>query len=114
MNNEKSPLLRAQILSALALLLFGVAFATVALLLPPQGQVADSVCWIFAQCLIYAGSALGLAGYVGLQLRRLNRPVPQRLKPDKATRPLPSAPTAPRGWGLFLCLFQFPKTAQHN
>ena len=72
MNNEKSPLLRAQILSAMALLLFGVAFATVALLLPPQGQVADSVCWIFAQCLIYAGSALGLAGYVGLQLRRLN------------------------------------------
>lgn len=59
-----------QELSAVALLAFGVAFATVALLLPPQGEVADSVCWIFAQCLIYAGSALGLAGYVDVLLRR--------------------------------------------
>lgn len=77
MNDEKrQPILHlghagVQTLSAVAMLAFGVAFATVALLLPPRGEVADSVCWVFAQCLIYAGSALGLAGYVDLRLRRI-------------------------------------------
>ena len=58
-----------QVGSAFLMLGAGVALAGVALLLPPKGEIADSVCWVFAQCLIYAGSVFGLAGYVEGRLR---------------------------------------------
>ena len=32
--------------------------------LSAHGSIHDSVLWIFAQCLIYAGSVLGVAGYL--------------------------------------------------
>ena len=34
------------------------------LLLPPMGTIHDSVLWVFAQCLIYAGSVLGVTGFL--------------------------------------------------
>ena len=50
--------------TAVALLAEGVVFALLGLLFPPMGSIHDSVLWIFAQCLIYAGSVLGVAGYL--------------------------------------------------
>ena len=50
--------------TAVALLAAGVVFALLGLLFPPMGSIHDSVLWIFAQCLIYAGSVLGVAGYL--------------------------------------------------
>ena len=41
-----------------------VAFALMGLLLPPMGTIHDSVLWVFAQCLIYAGSVLGVTGFL--------------------------------------------------
>ena len=44
-----------QVYSALAMLLAGVALSVAGFLVPPVGEISDSVLWFFAQCLIYAG-----------------------------------------------------------
>lgn len=46
----------------------GVALAFAALFVEPRGQIHSSVCWVFAQCLIYAGSLFGVAQYVRAQV----------------------------------------------
>ena len=51
-------------LTAVAMLIAGVAMAFTALLMPPPGEIHDSVLWLFAQILLYAGSALGIDAYV--------------------------------------------------
>ncbi len=56
--------LEAQTASAIFLLVAGVALAAASLFIPPKGEIAGSVCWIFAQCLIYAGSVFGIKEYV--------------------------------------------------
>jgi hypothetical protein len=55
---------KLQEITAVALLAAGVAFALMGLLLPPMGTIHDSVLWVFAQCLIYAGSVLGVTGFL--------------------------------------------------
>ena len=58
--------------TAVAMLIAGVAMAFTALLLPPPGEIHDSVLWIFAQILLYAGSALGIDAYVRKQMNGHN------------------------------------------
>lgn len=53
-----------QVYSALAMLLAGVALSVAGFLVPPVGEISDSVLWFFAQCLIYAGSIFGVSIYV--------------------------------------------------
>lgn len=47
-------------LTAIVLLTFGIILAFVALLMPPPGEIHDSVLYIFAQILIYCGSIFGI------------------------------------------------------
>lgn len=49
--------------SAIGMLIFGVALTLAAFLLPPIGEIHDSVLWVLGQSLIYAGGALGIANY---------------------------------------------------
>lgn len=56
-----------QSLSAILMLLAGIALAAAALFMPPQGEIAPSVCTVFAQCLIYAGSVFGITQYLTLK-----------------------------------------------
>ncbi len=46
------------------MLFAGIVLAFVGFLTPPKGEIHDSVLWLFAQCLIYAGSVFGLSLYV--------------------------------------------------
>ena len=57
-------------LTAVAMLIAGVAMAFTALLMPPPGEIHDSVLWLFAQILLYAGSALGIDAYVRKRLEK--------------------------------------------
>lgn len=59
--------LNVQSLSAVLMLLAGVALAAAALFMPPQGEISPSVCTVFAQCLIYAGSVFGITQYLTLK-----------------------------------------------
>lgn len=50
--------------SAIGMLSFGCVLTTIGFFVEPVGEVSSSVLWILGQCLIYAGSALGIANYV--------------------------------------------------
>ena len=50
--------------TAIVLILFGIFLAFVALLMPPPGEIHDSVLFIFAQILIYCGSIFGIDCYI--------------------------------------------------
>lgn len=50
--------------SAIGMLLFGCVLTTIGFFVEPIGEVSSSVLWILGQCLIYSGSALGIANYV--------------------------------------------------
>lgn len=55
-------------LTAIILLTFGIILAFVALLMPPPGEIHDSVLFIFAQILIYCGSIFGIDCYISKKL----------------------------------------------
>lgn len=50
-------------LTAIALLVAGIVMAFIALFLPPPGEIHESVLFIFAQILIYAGSIFGIDAF---------------------------------------------------
>ena len=47
-------------LSAAFMLVSGVALSVAGFCVQPVGEVSDSVLWFTAQCLVYAGSAIGI------------------------------------------------------
>lgn len=53
-----------QIISAIGMLVVGIGLAIAGFVIPPTGEIHDSVLWIFAQCLIYAGSIFGVSVYI--------------------------------------------------
>ena len=64
-------LMKLQELTAVAMLTFGVLLAMLGFGVAPTGQVDESVLWLFAQCLIYAGSVMGVTVYVRRRGERL-------------------------------------------
>nr|DAT33828.1 MAG TPA: hypothetical protein [Caudoviricetes sp.] len=69
-----------QVYSALAMLLAGVALSVAGFLVPPVGEISDSVLWFFAQCLIYAGSIFGVSIYVQSKFTELKEEISNRKK----------------------------------
>ena len=57
--------------TAVAMLTAGVGLSTAGFVAPPFGEISDSVLWFTAQCLIYAGSALGIDVVIDHKLRRM-------------------------------------------
>lgn len=56
--------------TAIVLLVFGIILAFVALLMPPPGEIHDSVLYIFAQILIYCGSIFGIDSYISQKIKK--------------------------------------------
>ena len=67
-----------QVYSALSMLLAGVALSVAGFLVPPVGEISDSVLWFFAQCLIYAGSIFGVSIYVQSKFSELKEEINKR------------------------------------
>ena len=67
-----------QVYSALAMLLAGGALSVAGFLVPPVGEISDSVLWFFAQCLIYAGSIFGVSIYVQSKFTELKEEMSNR------------------------------------
>lgn len=67
-----------QVYSALAMLMAGVALSVAGFLVPPVGEISDSVLWFFAQCLIYAGSIFGVSIYVQSKFSELKEEINKR------------------------------------
>ena len=58
--------------TAVAMLASGVGLSIAGFIAPPFGEISDSVLWFFAQCLIYAGTALGFDVMIEAKLRSLS------------------------------------------
>ena len=58
--------------TAIVLLACGIILAFIALLLPPPGEIHDSVLYIFAQILIYCGSIFGIDSYINQKIKNRN------------------------------------------
>ena len=50
----------------------GVGLSVAGFIAPPFGEISDSVLWFFAQCLIYAGTALGFDVMIEAKLKSLS------------------------------------------
>ena len=59
--------------TAVAMLASGVGLSIAGFIAPPFGEISDSVLWFFAQCLIYAGTALGFDVMIETKLRSLSK-----------------------------------------
>lgn len=61
----------AQEWSAFLVLLAGIVVAFIAVLTEPVGELSESSLWLFAQCLVYAGSIFGVKVYIEKEVARL-------------------------------------------
>lgn len=62
-----------QYYTAAAMLLVGVALAVAGFIVPPRGEISDSVLYFTAQCFIYAGSVFGVSVYVSDKFKHLQK-----------------------------------------
>lgn len=85
MKPQKSPYLYRD-LTAIVLLIAGIVMAFIALFLPPPGEIHESVLFIFAQILIYAGSIFGIDAYIRKAVNQHNRHEPFEDLPDDYPR----------------------------
>ncbi len=68
-----------QITSALAMLIGGFLLAVAGFIVPPTGQIHESVLGIFAECLIYAGSIFGVTIYIQSKYTELRSYLDEKL-----------------------------------
>lgn len=57
--------------SAIGMLVFGAALTLVGFLLDPQGEIHDSVLYVLGQCLLFAGSVMGVGAYATGRMRHI-------------------------------------------
>ena len=68
-----------QYISAVGMLISGVALSVAGFVVPPLGEISDSVLWFAAQTMIYAGSVFGVSVYVNDKFRSIT----DKLNKDK-------------------------------
>ena len=62
-----------QVYTAVAMLVAGVGLSIAGFIVPPTGEISDSVLMFTAQCLVYAGSALGINVYINSKFSDIKR-----------------------------------------
>lgn len=75
-----------QILSAVAMLFGGFALSVAGFIVPPTGQIHESVLGIFAECLIYAGSIFGVTIYIQTKYAELRSYLDNKIKDEEHAR----------------------------
>lgn len=59
--------------SAVAMLLLGTILSIAGFVTAPAGEIHESVLWLFAQCLIYAGSVFGISVYMSDRFNQIEK-----------------------------------------
>lgn len=72
-----------QIASAIAMLLGGFLLAVAGFIVPPTGQIHESVLGVFAECLIYAGSIFGVTIYIQTKYTELRSYLDSKLNEEQ-------------------------------
>lgn len=60
-----------QYISAVGMLISGVALSVAGFVVSPLGEISDSVLWFAAQTMIYSGSVFGVSVYVNDKFRSI-------------------------------------------
>ena len=63
--------------TAVGMLAVGCGLVVAGFIVPPTGEVHDSVLWFFGECLIYAGSIFGIGIYVNGTVRQMRHELKQ-------------------------------------
>ncbi|MFT3994779.1 MAG: hypothetical protein QM660_10755 [Dysgonomonas sp.] len=69
--------------SAVGMLLLGSGLAIAGFVQSSAGQIHDSVLWLFAQCLLYAGSIFGVSVYISERFSRIENKIHNKLNSNK-------------------------------
>lgn len=69
--------------SAVGMLAFGVGITTAGFIIPPSGEIHDSVLWVLGQTLIYSGSIFGITLYTKHKLGQIEETIANRLPKNK-------------------------------
>lgn len=64
---------RFAIITAIAAFLAGWALTVAGFIIPPKGEVSDSVLWILGQALIYTASVLGIGMYFNNEMVKFRK-----------------------------------------
>ena len=83
--------------AAIFMLCFGVALTTAGFLIDPQGQVHDSVLYVLGQCLLFAGSAMGISAYTTGKIREIRHEVDRRFDNYERRHHVEDEPLAEEG-----------------
>lgn len=62
---------KVAIVTAVVAFIVGWGLTIAGFVVPPVGEVADSILWILGQALVYSASVLGIGMYVGGEVRRM-------------------------------------------
>lgn len=64
-----------QTCSAVVMLFVGTTLSIIGFIVPPTGEISNSVLTFFAQCLVYAGSVFGIKTYVHNKFTNLEKQI---------------------------------------
>ena len=64
-----------QYVTAVGMLVAGLALTVAGFVVEPLGVISDSVLYVLAQCLIYAGSIFGIGLYMNTKIDVLKRQI---------------------------------------
>ena len=62
---------KAALITAIAAFIIGWGLTIAGFIVPPVGEIADSILWVLGQALVYAASVFGVSMYVGSEVRRM-------------------------------------------
>jgi len=66
--------------SALFMLIFGVVLTTAGFVTAPVGEIHDSVLYVLGQCLLFAGSVMGVGAYTAGKVREMQHSIDRRFR----------------------------------
>lgn len=70
------------VITAVAMLGFGVLLTAAGFIVSPLGQIDDSVLWVLGQCLLYSGSIFGIGLYAKRRLDDMETFIRTRQRKD--------------------------------
>ena len=84
--NNQSKEIVAHIVAGV-MLLFGMIMVVSGFIIPPSGEVHDSILWIFGQTLVFSGAVLGISLHVDNSIKsieaKLEKKMNQRIRDEE-------------------------------
>ena len=71
------------IITAIAAFVIGWGLSIAAFIVPPTGEVADSVLWVLGQALLYTASVFGVTSYFSSESKRMREDVSKLISEER-------------------------------